>query len=69
MSSSGGAERRWLSHYKSSGRHEGGRPGFSLRFAFQIQSVGVEDDGRNLKASPKREIASVAPLLRNDSIL
>jgi hypothetical protein len=58
-----------LDHYKSSGRHEGGRLGFSLRFAFQIQLAGGVDDGGNLKAGSKREIASVAPLLRNDSFL
>ena len=69
MPSSGGAKRGWLGQYESSGRHEGGWLGFSLRFAFQIQPLGVMDDGRNLRAGPKREIASVAPFLRNDSFL
>jgi hypothetical protein len=46
-------------------RKDGG-PGFSLGFATQIQPAGGVDDGGDLKAGPKREIASVAPLLRND---
>jgi hypothetical protein len=44
MPSSGGAKRRWLSHYKSNGRHEGGYPCSSLRFAFQVQPVGIVDN-------------------------
>src|SRR3989304_176822 len=43
MPSSGGAKRRWLRHYKSSGRHEGNRPSFSWATSSQIQPVGVVD--------------------------
>ena len=33
-----------MSHYKSSGRHEGSRPDLSLRISFEIKPVGIVDD-------------------------
>src|SRR3990170_1395375 len=44
MPSSSGAKRRWLSDYKSSGRHDCRRPDFSLRISCQIQPVGIVDN-------------------------
>jgi len=39
-----GAKRRWLSHYKSSGRHGNSRAELSLRISRHFRAVGIVND-------------------------